>query len=197
MKQRFTGIMSCLVFASMIVLISCQKDGDVGPKGDTGAPGTPGTPGTPGAPGPAGTANVIYSEWLNVDFNAVKTPDGDTLRFQANIAAPKIVDSILSKGEIKVYFNYGTPVEPDVVPLPYFDPIYFTPAAVLNPDFVLGQIVLTSNYNMGTFDEDNQKRFQYRYILIPGGTAARPSGTNATVNWDDYESVKRYLGLRD
>lgn len=192
MKQKIFTMPCYLVIAAIMLLASCKK-GDTGP---AGAPGPAGPAGPPGTTGPVGTANVIYSGWFNLDYNA-ETVNGDTVRFVANIQAPKLVDSILSKGEIKVYFNFRTPSNPDVIPLPYFDPLYFDPPIVLNPDYFPGLIVLTSNYNMGTFDENGEKRFQYRYILIPGGTAARTAPGGKTIDWNNYKEVQAYLGLKD
>ena len=196
MKQKIFSMPFCLVIAVIILLASCKK-GDTGPAGAAGPTGPAGAPGPTGPAGPAGAANVFYSAWLNVAYNADTAANGDTLRFVANIPATKLVDSILSKGEIKVYFNYRTPSDPDVIPLPYFDPIYFDPAVVLNPDFLPGLIILSSNYNMGTFDENNEKRFQYRYILIPGGTAAKPAPGEKAIDWNNYKEVQAYLGLKD
>ena len=34
--------------------------------------------------------------------------------------------------------------------------------------------------------------FQYRYILIPGGKAAR-----SAIDWNNYAAVKKYLNLKD
>ena len=97
-----------------------------------------------------------------------------------------------------MYFNYLTAADPDVIPLPYFDPIYFNPALVINPDFLPGKIILSSNYNVGTFDENGAKRYQYRYILIPGGTTAgRAAPGEKAIDWNNYKEVQQYLGLKD
>jgi hypothetical protein len=63
-------------------------------------------------------------------------------------------------------------------------------------DFSAGSIFLTSNINAGTYidDGDGLKYQQYRYILIPGGVAAR---TKQTVNWNNYNEVKAFLKLKD
>lgn len=190
MKQKIFAMPYYLVIGVIMLLASCKK-------GDTGPAGAAGTPGAPGTTGPAGTANVIYTDWFNVDYNALTAPNGDTIRFIATIAAPKLVDSILARGEIKVFFNYGKPSAPDVRPLPYYDPIYFSPAVVINPDFFPALIRLSSNSNMGTFDESGEKRFQYRYILIPGGTAGRAAPGGKTIDWNNYKEVQAYLGLKD
>ena len=123
MKQKSFAMSYYLVVGAIMLLTSCKK-------GDTGPAGAPGPAGPPGTTGPVGAANVIYSGWFNLDYNP-ETENGDTVRFVATITAPKLVDSILSKGEIKVYFNFRTPSNPDVRPLPYFDPIYYNPAYIL------------------------------------------------------------------
>lgn len=195
MKQKFLSMPFYLVIAAVTFLTSCQKEGDVGP---AGAQGPAGPAGPQGPSGQAGNANVIYSEWLNVDYNPVPDAVGDTIRFKARIVVPKLVDSILSKGEIKVYFNYRTPSKLDVVPLPYFNPFYYDPAAIIMPDYYPGEISLSSNYNMGTFDDEGEKRFQYRYVLIPGSvTAGRAAAGAKTIDWNNYKEVQAYLGLKD
>jgi hypothetical protein len=181
MKQRILAMPYYLAIAVMMLLVSCKK-GDTGPAGPAG---------------PAGAANVIYTDWFNLDYNAVTGPNGDTIRFVASHPAPKLVDSIIARGEIKVYLNRGTPTQPLVVTLPYSDPIYFDPPVVVNPEFFPGLITITSNYNMGTFDENAEKRYQYRYILIPGGTAGRAAPGGKTVDWNNYKEVQAYLGLKD
>lgn len=196
MKQKIFAMPYYVVIAVIMLLASCKK-GDTGPAGPQGTAGAAGTPGAPGTTGPAGTANVIYTNWFNVDYNTLTAPNGDTIRFFATIPAPKLVDSILARGEIKVFFNYGKPSAPDVIPLPYYDPIYFNPAVVINPDFFPALIYLTSNRNMGTFDENGEKRYQYRYILIPGGTAGRAAPGGKTIDWNNYKEVQAYLGLKD
>lgn len=203
MRLKFASIPFVFFLSLTVILTSCGKDGDtgpIGPAGPQGPPGTPGAPGVPGAPGPAGapgTANVIYSEWLDVAYGWNINSNGDTLGLAAEIEAPKLVDSILSKGEIKVFLNLGSVDNPDVVPLPFFDPIYFQPAVIINPDYFVGTILLSSNFNMGTFENAGVKYFQYRYILIPGGTAGRPAAGGKTVDWNDYKQVQQHLGLTD
>src|SRR5215217_3270814 len=64
------------MFLSLIVVtffVACQK-GDTGPAGPAGPAGAAGANGANGPQGPAGpqgdpgTANVIYSDWLDVTF---------------------------------------------------------------------------------------------------------------------------------
>ncbi|HET7896127.1 MAG TPA: hypothetical protein VFL47_00610, partial [Flavisolibacter sp.] len=96
------------------------------------------------------------------------------------------------KGEVRVYLNAGTAASPAVVPLPLD---YFLFGLVLSPYYQVGKINLIASDDAGTFTNTaGQKAWQYRYILIPGGT---PSGRVASINWNNYNEVKAYLGLKD
>ena len=190
--KLFTALLGIVLFFA-----HCQK-GDVGPagaKGDTGATGANGAAGAQGAKGDSGTANVIYSAWLDAAYlpdtfrNAGKL---DTAGFFTNIPATKLTAAIINNGEIKVYVNFGTPTAPTVVPLPYSDVIYDYTS--IQPAFYIGRIFLYATDNYGTFTQNNVKRNQYRYILIPGVVNARVA---QPVDWNNYDKVKEYLGLKD
>jgi len=195
---------SSLSLLASLVLITfiftqCQK-GDVGPAGPAGPAGSNGAAGPAGATGPkgdTGTANVIYSPWLDVTYAPDTVHIGsviDTVAWTASITATKLTQTILDRGEMKVYFNWGTQTTPDVAPLPLFD-IFFTNGLIINPEFLLQRIDLFSNFNASTVTSGGQKYFQYRYILIPGSVAGRLS--KPAVNWNNYNEVKAYLGLTD
>ena len=98
-----------LLFTVILVFAGCAKDGETGPQGPAGPAGPTGSTGTQGPKGDVGTANVIYSPWLDVTYEAI--PDqttGDPIAWVAEIPAPKLTADILLKGEIKVYLNAGT-----------------------------------------------------------------------------------------
>lgn len=180
-----------LVLALATFIGSCGKDGDTGPQGDQGPAGPTGPAGPAGPAGAAGTSNVIYSAWLDVEFTPVKNEAGDTLAFEAEIAVPKLTQEILTSGEIKVYINWNTAAEPNIDPLPLTDPFFNT---ILTTTFSLNSIYILANGDFSTgLNNANAKVLQFRYVLIPGGTAAR----KASVDWTNYASVKEYLGLKD
>jgi hypothetical protein len=186
----------CTVFLAIAVLFaSCAKEGPAGatgpagPAGPTGAAGAAGVPGTNGAPGAPGTANVFYSTWLNVTFEG-----SDTTGFFGEITAPRLVDSIINRGEIKVYVNLGSDSTNAqvVVPLPLTE-ILLTGATIV-PYFQVENITLVSDGNVSSRKIRNFNYLQYRYILIPGGRAARLA---SGINWENYAEVKKYLRLQD
>ena len=192
-KRNVLGIISGLMLVLVVGLTSCSKEGPAGAKGDTGAAGANGAPGAQGPAGPTGapgaSANVYYSAWTDVTYTGLdlsNPADGTIDVFRATIAAPKLVDSILQRGEIKVYLNLNTAAAPKIMPLPYAD--------LIMPTFSLNTITLDAYINgASTTTVSGSKVQQYRYILIPGMITGRAKN----VNWDNYEEVKAYLGLKD
>lgn len=196
MKKWTLQSIAALLLAFVISFSSCSKEGPVGPEGPAGPTGATG--GT-GAQGPAGTANVIYSDWEDVVFDPIKdTADNgtvDTIAWVSEIPAPRLDETILSTGEIKVYVNVSTADDPVVYPLPLFD--YYALSGVFNINlyYYLNTISLYSTEDASTFTYNGGTYFQFRYVLIPGGVSARKA--NASVNWNDYNAVKKYLNLKD
>jgi len=176
MKKMSWGSITILVLSVSVALAACSKAKD----------------GKDGATGPAGTANVTYSAWQDVTFalNANQTA------YVGVITAPKVVDSIVNKGEVKVYINVNPTTSPAASPLPY-SVNYFTNDTTslvftVYPVITVGKISLYANGDFSTTTQNGSKYFQYRYIIIPGGVPAR-----SAVDWNDYASVKEYLHLKD
>lgn len=187
MKSNLLAIPGSLLIAIALFFASCTKEGPAGPAGPAGPQGPAGPTGAIGATGPAGTANVFYSNWLDVPF----TPNEDSSTWTGQITATRLDSSIIQRGDIKVYVNIGTVASPTIAPLP-LDALAF--GLILTPLYQVGRIVLLASDDASTEGVTTQKTFQYRYILIPGGTS---TGRMATVNWNDYNAVKAYLGLKD
>lgn len=189
MKHMFLRCTSVLLLSAGLFFTACKK-GDTGPQGEKGEKGDKGDTGGTGAAGKPGTANVIYSAWQDVTFNAV-----DTGVYAATITAPKVVDSIVQKGEVKVFWNINNAGNATVVSLPYTDAgLVFGVALHITPLVKVGNIYLQATHNVSSFTSttSNDKVWQYRYVIIPGGVAAR-----SAVNWNDYKQVQQYLGLKD
>lgn len=173
--------------AVSLFFVSCSK-GDAGPEGPEGPAGPQGPQGTPG---PAGTANVIYSNWLDVTFTEDEDDQGNpTGTYYAEINAAKLTNEILSRGDMKVYINLGSAAEPYIAPLPMSDPFYDVHCSA---EFLLQKIFLYADTDLSTVTEQGVKYLQFRYILIPGGTGARV----AQPDWKDYNKVKEFYGLPD
>ena len=194
MKQKFLPIHLVLFFTITVIMTACSKEGPAGPAGPAGPQGTTGNTGATGATGATGTANVIYSSWTDLTFQGT-----DTTAWVAQMQAPKLVDSILNRGAIKVYFNYGSDsTNSDVVfPLPMDGNLGIIAEVYYQP----GLINIIANTDLSSFTDNGNHYFQFRYVLIPGGITALPVSANGTkgsgINWNDYKQVKQYLGLSD
>lgn len=177
-------LMSMFV-VSILLLSACSKEG---PQGPAGATGETGPAGPTGAAGPEGTANVIYSSWVYAHTFGDSTIDNSALRV-GYVDAPKLSSTILNSGEVKVYFTYGG----GTFPLPYTSNAGAKPS-IINYTPMLNKILI---YRFA-FDNSNSvalgTMLQYRYVIIPGGTAARK---NTGVNWDNYAEVAAYYHFKD
>ncbi len=71
MKTLFDNLFTITLVAMVLALTSCNTEGPTGPQG---TPGPQGPQGTPGEDGEDGTANVIYSEWMDLDWNLSDDP---------------------------------------------------------------------------------------------------------------------------
>lgn len=175
---------------AVALTISACKKGDTGPqgeKGDKGDKGDAGATGNTGTKGDPGTANVLYSPWLDLAYSLDQTNN----IFFTQINEAKITESLLSTGEIKVYINLGTAANKAVTALPFREG-----TAQITPFLLDGMIEIHSNVNAGTATNPTtgEKSRQYRYILIPGGATVRQ---DKKVDWNNYDEVKAYLGLKD
>lgn len=177
--KRISGSHFYLVlFSVSLLLAACSKSKD-GATGPAGAAGTNGTP---------GTANVIYSGWQDVTYNLSAT---DSL-YEGTIQTPALADSILQKGDVKVFVNFGTTAAPNVVPLP-FSEITSSGLLFINVSFGEQTINLVSDADASTYVNSGSKQLQYRWVVIPGGVASARSA----IDWKNYAQVKSYLGITD
>ncbi|MGZ3924359.1 MAG: collagen-like triple helix repeat-containing protein [Flavisolibacter sp.] len=189
MRKTLQLLPFALAMAVVTLVISCSKTGPAGatgPAGPAGPQGPSGAAGPAGVPGAPGTANVMYSDWIASTWKPDTTMTGtviDTVGWFFDITAAKLDTAILNRGEVKTYLNISTnAATPVIFPLPYTDG-----QLIINPIYAPQIIELISNLRLN----DGLK---VRYVLIPGGTHAR---TGNTINWNDYNQVKTYLGLKD
>jgi len=128
MKKMTWGKLTVLVLSVSLVLASCKKGSD-------------------GAPGAPGTANVIYSAWTDVAASV----NSSQTAYVGTITAAKLVDSILQKGDVRVYVNLGTAAAPNISPLPYLETYFTTDTTTITysmyPTFTSGKITITGNFD--------------------------------------------------
>lgn len=162
----------------LIFLGACSaEDGEDGATGATGPQGEQGAQGEQGDEGPQGeqgeqgnpgTANVIYSDWVATELGNNIATSSDSFEMDA----PDIDADMLNYGTILVFGRRVDLVDGNVV---YPLPIVFGGARQQSYFYVAtaGTITITIHANEeGDPAGDGTFLSQYRYVLIPGGTAA-------------------------
>ena len=175
------GLWALLIIA---ILATCK-----GPQGEIGLQGSTGPQGTQGIAGPAGSANLIVSAWAKVPDSAWLA-NADRTYFTIAKDDSKITQSILDKGlTIAYYRNTGR------------DNVVFSlPAS--NEELTLGFFMVvrdgkgTMNFDL-SFSKPHKEPIdfdlEFRWIIVPPQTGGRMKN----IDWSNYDSVKKELGIPD
>lgn len=161
--------------------------GDKGPAGPKGATGAKGATGPKGDKGDPGTANVIYSDWIDIEW------DLDTqLKNEMYLAVPQITREFLNGGVVLLYLKlYIQPYDMDVV---YLLPNEGTRFAVYANHPSGYSIIFTQpTPNPNILYRDLEKGYSIRYVLIPGGVNASSALKNSDIN--DFHAVAAVLNI--
>jgi hypothetical protein len=157
--------------------------GPQGPKGDPGQDGQDGEDGANGEDGETGTANVIYSEWFDGDFDTDITNGFDVFE----VDAPEITQEVLDTSVIFVFARSNTGAY-FLLPVSFegfLDENYW--ARIINAGTLqIGVEGMNGNNNIGEPFLNNL----FRYIIIPGGV---PSSGKSVTSQDytkmSYEEI--------
>jgi hypothetical protein len=196
-----------LVLVLAIFAASCKgpagDTGPAGPQGPQGAQGAAGANGSAGVTGPAGkdgasgtggAINATTSPWLATaatDWNVYKE---DSTYTNVYVTEKLITQSVLDKGFVMAYIRFGT------------DTGY---AEALPYALETGKISFAPGFDAkeGGFMEfyiDLYRRkatapngLSFRYVIIPDLKVVNPGGRLSSINWKDYNEVKRELNLKD
>ena len=107
---------------------------------------------------------------------------GSSNNYIANVAAPKLTQDILDKGNVHVYWKIGS----SIYYMSYSQTLGSTTYTIFQI-FTVGNIRLASSYAVSSSTA-------IRYVIIPGGVA---DGCKAAINYRNYEEVKEYYNLPD
>ena len=204
-----------LSLVALLIFMGCAEDGDPGPQGDPGTPGAQGAQGPQGEPGeqgpegPAGTANVIYSDWMDFDWNVYD----ETSYKQKQIEEPAITEDFLNNGGVVLSYLKGSSPEVTLttVQLPFnngYESLTVQTAilpAPLPPLTLESGIVVNLNSLDGDpvfdYQDDTDEDYDFRYILIPGGIniADAETSRSGSTDWSkyDYETIRKYFNIPD
>ena len=195
--MKFTKQVFSLLFIASL-LFACSKedgqDGAIGPAGAQGEQGVAGTDGADGAQGETGTANVIFSDWIPVDY---LLPGA----LESNLQGlGTFTESELNRATdvVLVYGQRDTESATDgVYALPYIlasqDEYYsFMLADASSTSTSLRATVNTLDGGTNLFNFFQQ----YRYMIIPGGVS--DSGKSSLdYSKMSYEEVAAHFGIID
>lgn len=168
------------------------EKGDKGDRGPQGERGPQGPRGTTGEQGPPGTANVMYSDWLDPDWNRTNTPDRKLHHF----AIPELTDEFLDNGGIALlYIRINILVNaPEISLMPRETTILNARAySVILPDVNAISVMVTKGDALTI--PSALADAEFKYVLIPGGVNI--SGLAAKgISLDDYQQVRLALGIK-
>ena len=191
-----------LALAFSAILFSCQKEGPAG------AIGPAGPAGPPGPTGPTGSANVIYSPWFTPATNGGwvdSSINGVAAQKKFNKSAPGVTLNMLNTGVILGYMKLnpdgagGTTTS--VRPLPYVNPGTATAFFMLP---YVGSITFAqvSTANPGVAVSASSSSLEFRYVIVPGGTAggrmmnAPASGySSSELRTMSYEQIAKLFNI--
>jgi hypothetical protein len=195
--MKFTKQVFSLIFIASLFL-ACSKedgqDGATGPSGPQGEQGVTGADGEQGEQGETGTANVIFSDWITVDYLL----DG---ALESNFQGLKTFNESELNKDTDVVLVYGQRENGSLA-----DGVYALPYILASQDeyysFMLTEasgITTSLRATVNTLDGGtNLFNFfqQYRYVIIPGGIS--DSG-KSSINYNKmtYEEVAAHFGIED
>jgi len=157
-----------------------------------------GATGSQGPKGDPGTANVIYSDWINVSNSWRPKTDASSnvveLTSISPVTVPQLLPSILNTGTILVYFRSEITSSAPVYQLSYISqgsngPVSYSFQASQDG---LNFKITTTGIGYGLSIEDRNFIKQIRYILIPGGVKAARA---ITIDYSNYREVCKKYGI--
>jgi len=183
---------TCLLFISILFIVSCTKEGPEGPVGATGPQGATGATGPAGPAGPQGAqgqTTAIYSPWFLTGAGWTSTGAVTYLaRFLYDRPSTVITQTVMDQGLV-LGFMKGEPNTPtlatQVFPLPY---------SIGNGAGFLDQyeLILNAPGNVrflyksdAPWTAADLAVISFRYVVIPGSvTGGR--GVNSITTYEGY-----------
>ena len=180
MKKTFLKIATILVIS--LTTLSCSKEGAAGKDGSNGTNGTNGTNGQ------TGTANVIYSNWINQNWNSSDLPTSKWM----SIPEARITSTFFDNGgSILMFYRFQTST---IYPMPYQETNWkvIRKFVVFVPGFISARLESTAPQpipnDANTYTEGLTVP-QFKYVLIPGGVPANRGTNSPEYNKMSYHEI--------
>ena len=191
--RRFIRIPSLLILLlfSFPLLVGCE--GPQGPQGPEGPEGPV------GPAGEKGTANVVYSSWIDVTWDG-----GGAYGRYMNISESRVTEDFLNTGAIQMYLKFENSNGSFITPLSFIDgnhELHCFAALSSDPQQPSNGIILQLDHVAGQPIEQNAIDYfadqEVRYVLIPGGVAAKSMMSIEEIKEMPYHMIKKHFGIRD
>lgn len=189
--MRSTTINSCFPLFLCLMgfgLIAASCEGPAGPEGPRGFQGEQGPE---GPRGPEGNANIMYSEWMDIEWSE----DSSDSQKEMGIRESRITVDFLNAGGFVLMFIKAE--SNGIVQL------YTLPLETGNGNFLYrfntfaaegddgGLLFYILSLDGTAIPEEAWKGFQIRYVLIPGSVNLNAKG----FDMQDCEQVAGYYGI--
>ncbi len=182
----------CLLFISILFIVSCTKEGPEGPVGATGPQGATGSTGPAGAAGPQGAqgqTTVTYSPWFLTGAGWTSTGAGTYLaRFLFDRASTVITQNIMDQGLVLGYIK-GEPNAPTLSTQTFSLPYSIGNGAGFMDQY---ELVLNAPGNVRFLYKSDAPWtaaelavISFRYVVIPGSVAGG-RGVNSITTYEGY-----------
>ncbi len=198
MKNIIFKIQYIVALFCFLAIMSCSKEGDIGPKGEQGVQGEPGQDGSDGVDGQDGNANVIASDWMAFDTTQLDALEYNIFRNDANFTQ-EVFDSA-------VVMAYGSGNSAIGTFFSAFPITYENGTKKVEHTFIVqvGAIHILNKADSGSLVSDSTVR-SYRYVIVPSSSSSGKTAKTdiisklkkAGVDINNYEQVANYFGLEE
>ncbi len=150
-----------------------------------------------------GTANVMYSSWIEADWNLTNEARRKTMKISVNQLSN---NDLRNKAVVLMYLKqFGTS---SIYPMPssgrWSNTLYSYTFGNNGVDFqqaILVTLVSTNGVDLTELQYTAFRGNDFRYVIIPGGVpvTGRVGRDDNTydIDYSNYEMVKKYYGIRD
>ncbi|WP_055394581.1 hypothetical protein [Flagellimonas eckloniae] len=206
--KKINGISKLLLLTVFIGLGGCSAEdgtdglqgeqgiqgeqGEQGEQGIQGEQGEQGIQGEDGEDGEDGNANVIYSDWLDADWNSQDTPSSKIMRIPITE-----ISQIELRNETLIYMylrQWGTSSIYTMPSSGRWSDVFYSFTFGTNSVGFEGILVRLVTTDGGDLDELQYAAFRgnrFRYVIVP------QSGQTSKLDYSNYEAVKAFYNLPD
>lgn len=168
------------------------EQGAQGPQGEQGPQGADGQNGSDGQDGEDGNANVIFSDWMDANWDINDGPQSKTMR----IAITEISNiELRNKTLVFMYLKQWGTSSIYAMPSPgrWSNTLYsFTFGAnSVSFDGIIVRLESTNGVDLTELQYAGSRGNEFRYVLIP------ESAQSGKLDYSNYEAVKAFYNIPD